>query len=168
MSLAACDDLQCSDSRHVVLKINLAAPTTVTDANGRSDPTGWFRVPVNVTMRAQDGATGNAAVGVRELRYRVDGGVWQTQSGSEKVITIANDGNHIVEYYAIDHLDDQENTKTIAFKRIDITPPNPPGNASESNGVIVVIGKRTYNTPNFTWPAASDATSSIPYNLELR
>ncbi len=158
----ACDDHQCAESRHVVLKIDLAAPTTTADVNGQTNPSGWFREPVNVTLRALDGATGNAMVGVREVRYRVNGGSWQSQGGGVATVPISSDGNHTVEYYAVDHLDNQESVKSIGFK-IDATPPTSPGAASETHGVANDHWQKTQGTPEFTWDASSDATSGLQY-----
>lgn len=161
----ACDDRQCVDSRHVLLRVDLAAPTTTADANGQINPPNWFREPVNVTLRAQDGATANARVGVRELRYRVDGGGWQIHGGDTKVVSVTGDGNHTVEYYAVDQLDNQEGVKRIAFK-IDATPPNPPYSASETHGVVSGQWQKSQGVPQFIWGAAGDATSGL-FQVEL-
>jgi hypothetical protein len=159
----ACDDRQCVDSRAVTLRIDLAPPVTTADANGQSNPSGWFRGPVEVKLRAQDGATGSASVGVRELRYRVDNGDWQSSSGDSKSLTINTDGAHTVEYYAVDHLDNQESpAKRIAFQ-IDASPPSAPGAATETHGVGNDQWQKSVGAPEFTWGPASDSTSGLQH-----
>ncbi|MFZ4657898.1 MAG: Ig-like domain repeat protein [Caldilineaceae bacterium] len=159
----ACDDRQCVDSRAVTLRVDLAPPATTADANGQSNPSGWFRGPVEVKLRAQDGATGSASVGVRELRYRIDNGDWQSSSGDSKSLTINTDGAHTVEYYAVDHLDNQESpAKRIAFQ-IDASPPSAPGAATETHGVGNDQWQKSVGAPEFTWGAASDSTSGLQH-----
>jgi murein DD-endopeptidase MepM/ murein hydrolase activator NlpD len=159
----ACDDRQCVDSRAVTLRIDLAPPVTTADANGQSNPSGWFRGPVEVKLRSQDGATGSASVGVREIRYRIDNGNWQNSSGDSKSLTINTDGAHTVEYYAVDHLDNQESpAKRIAFQ-IDASPPSAPGAASETHGVGNDQWQKSVGAPEFTWGAASDSTSGLQH-----
>lgn len=159
----ACDDRQCVDSRAVTLRIDLAPPVTTADANGQSNPSGWFRGPVEVKLRAQDGATGSASVGVREIRYRIDNGNWQNSSGDSKSLTINTDGAHTVEYYAVDHLDNQESpAKRIAFQ-IDASPPSAPGAATETHGVGNDQWQKSVGAPEFTWGAASDSTSGLQH-----
>ena len=159
----ACDDRQCVDSRAVTLRVDLAPPATTADANGQSNPSGWFRGPVEVKLRAQDGATGSASVGVHEIRYRVDNGDWQSSSGDSKSLTINTDGAHTIEYYAVDHLDNQESpTKRIAFQ-IDATPPSAPGTATETHGVGNDQWQKSVGAPEFTWGAASDGTSGLQH-----
>ena len=125
-------------SRHVVLNIDLAAPTTTAALNGESNAANWpawYTAPVAVRLSAQDGATGRARVGVRDVHYRLDGGAWQTQGGDTTAFTVNSDGAHTVEYYAVDQLDNQEAARSLTF-RIDQTPPSPPSGATESGGVV--------------------------------
>ncbi|MEZ4867551.1 MAG: hypothetical protein R3C14_39860 [Caldilineaceae bacterium] len=160
----ACDDKQCRDSdKKLTLRVDLAPPTTTADANGQANPSGWFRGPVDVKIRAQDGATGHAVVGVREIRYRVDGGGWQSSGGDSKTITINMDGQHTVEYYAVDQLDNQESpAKSVRFQ-IDATPPTAPGAATETHGVVNDQWQKAVGAPEFTWGASADSTSGLQH-----
>lgn len=162
----ACDDRQCVDSRTVTLRIDLAPPTSSADANGQTNPSEWFRGTVDVKLRAQDQATGNASVGVGEIRYRVDGGGWQSHGGDNKTVTVNGDGQHTIEYYAIDKVGNEETSrKTISFK-IDGTKPSVPGSATETHGVVSEQWQKSVNIPEFVWGASTDATSGL-HSYEL-
>ncbi len=155
----ACDEEQCTDSRHLDLNIDLAPPTTKASIEEEKEGE-WYHGAVNVRLRSDDGSTGRARVGVKEIRYRVDGGGWQAQSGDFTTVTINTDGNHTVEYYAVDHLDNQEAAKTISFK-LDATPPTPISGLSESNGTNSDQWQKAKNVPAFTWAASSDNLSGL-------
>lgn len=161
---AAFDDLnQYTYSRRITLYIDLAAPATTAGLNGESNSTNWptwFTAPVQVRLNAQDGATGRARVGVRDMHYRLDGGVWQIQSGDTATFNVTADGTYTVEYYAVDKLDNRETQKSITF-RIDQTPPTPPSGATEINGIANNQWQNVRNTPTLTWAASTDATSGV-------
>ncbi len=161
----ACDEKQCSDySRTVTLRIDLAAPTTKAELNGQQAGD-WFNSAVTVKFHADDGATGNARVGVDKIFYRLDGGGWQNGSGQDVAFTVNQDGAHTVEYYAVDQLGNQEATKSISFK-VDATLPTPPSNANELNGVVndqwqKAVGAPPAPVPAFQWQPGNDATSGL-------
>jgi len=158
----AVDDRQSTDSRRVTLEIDLAPPTTQAEINGQlpgSWPQ-WFTQPAQVRLTAQDGNTGRAGVGVREIRYRVDNVDRQPVSGNTAAFTVDGDGAHTVEYYAVDNVGNQETPRSITF-RIDRTPPTPPGGVSETHGVVSGQWQKAVNTPTFTWQPSSDVTSGV-------
>jgi len=150
-------------SRHLDLRIDQAAPATQSSLNNEANPAywpTWFASPVQVRLYAVDGNTGRARVGVREVRYQLDGGAWQTQGGDTVNFTVSSDGAHSVAFYAVDHLDNTEGVRTVNFQ-IDQTPPNPPGGVVETNGVLNNQWQKAHNTPTFTWAASADATSGV-------
>lgn len=157
----AYDDVQSTDSRHLDLRIDLAAPVTTLSLNGQTSnwPT-WFTSAVTVRLHADDGNTGRARSEVREIRYRRDGGAWETQNGSDAAFTVNNDGAHSVEYYAVDNVGNQEGSRTINFQ-IDQTPPTQITGVVETHGVANNVWQKTQNTPAFTWNASTDATSGV-------
>lgn len=160
----ACDDKQCTDSRTVTLRIDLAAPTTKADLSGQQAGD-WFKSAVTVKFHSDDGATGNARVGVDKIFYRLDGGGWQNGGGQDVAFAVNQDGTHTVEYYAVDELGNQEATKSISFK-VDATLPTPPSNANELNGVVndqwqKAVGAPPAPVPAFQWQPGSDATSGL-------
>ena len=123
----AYDDKQSTASRHLVLLIDLAPPSSQIDLNGKTPDAlpAWFTEPVHILIHSQDGATGGALVGVKEIHYRVDGGGWQTHGGDSATFDVTSDGAHTVEYYAVDKVGNQEDTHSVHFK-IDQTPPTAP------------------------------------------
>lgn len=152
-----------SFSRHLILRIDLAAPTTQLSLNGEAGPINWhawFTSPVQVRLNSVDKATGKAQVGVREVRYRIDGGIWQTQAGSTASFSISTDGAHSIEYYAIDKVDNAEAVRTVNFQ-IDQTPPSPPAGIGEMNGVVNNQWQKANNVPTFTWASSNDAGSGV-------
>ena len=149
-------------SRHLDLNVDLAQPSTWHNLAGTLGQNGWYVSPVEVRLHADDGSTGNARVGVQEVRYRLDGGSWQTRSGADVSFTVSADGNHTVEYYAVDRVGNTEGQRQAAFK-IDRTPPTAPGAATETHGVVSGQWQRNSNDPAFTWGPASDATSGVSH-----
>lgn len=77
----------------------------------------WYRSPVTVTLRADDGESGIAAT-----EYRVDGGAWQRTEQHPVVLPVAGSGLHTVEYRSTDAAGNTEETRA-AHLRIDERPP---------------------------------------------
>ncbi len=154
---------QQTASRHLDLRIDLAAPVTTLSLNNEANPDrwpAWFTSAVAVRLHADDSNTGRARSGVSQVRYRLDGGAWQAQGGSDVAFTVSSDGTHTVEYYALDNVGNQESTRSVTFK-IDQTPPSPPGGVVETHGVVSGQWQKAHNTPTFTWAASSDAISGV-------
>ncbi len=155
----ACDEKQCTESRHLDLNIDLSPPSTNVSIEGEKEGE-WYHSAVNVRLHADDGSTGRARAGVKEIRYRIDGGGWQAQNGSDATVALTSDGNHTVEYYAVDHLGNAESAHSVSFK-IDATPPTAISGVSESNGSPNDQWQKAKNIPAFTWAASSDNLSGL-------
>ncbi len=151
-----------ADSRHLDLRIDLAAPTTSYNLVGTLGENGWYVSPVEVRFHADDGATGNVRVGVARIHYRVDDGDWQHPSGGDARFTVSSDGPHTVDYYAEDKVGNPEEQKQLTFK-IDATLPTVPSAIAESHGVVSEQWQKDWSDPAFTWTAANDATSGVWY-----
>ncbi len=152
-----------SNSRSLILNIDLAPPTTRISLNGESNPVNWptwFTAPVAVHFAAIDGNTGNARVGVQAIHYRVNGGAWQTHGGESAAFTLNSDGVHTVEYYAVDLVGNVESLRSVTVQ-VDQTPPAPPTGIVETHGVAHNVWQRDHNAPTFTWEASTDATSGV-------
>ena len=69
---------------------------------------------VDVELTASDNSGGS---GVANISYRLNGGSYTTVSGSSKVVTISQQQNNTLEYYATDNAGNQEsvNTEYIAL-----------------------------------------------------
>jgi hypothetical protein len=116
---------------------------------------GWYVSDVTVTLDAEDG-TQIWQSGVKEIKYRINGGTIQTITGSHGSFTITEDGDDIeVEYWAIDNVDNEEsphNTFTIDMDQtapiVDLT--------------YEVTGGNSMQGWDITWTAtATDDTSGM-------
>lgn len=90
------------------VRIDSTAPVTQALLSGSAGVNGWFRSAVQVTLNATDNL-----VGVSATLYRIDDGVLQTYSGP---FVISTPGAHTVEYWSVDHLNNQEAIKSLALK----------------------------------------------------
>ncbi|KAA0004303.1 MAG: PKD domain-containing protein, partial [Thermoplasmata archaeon] len=79
--------------------------------NGKN---GWYITKVKMEIKAKD-----ALSGIKEVRYKIDEGVWKNYSGT---IYINNEGNHFIYFYAMDKGGNTDEG-AITFK-IDFTPPS--------------------------------------------
>ncbi|NKE56909.1 hypothetical protein FXN61_08690 [Lentzea sp. PSKA42] len=113
------------------IDIDKTAPVT----SATAPQTAWNNTDVTVAFSASD-----ALSGVRETRYKVNGGAVQT--GDE--LTLNAQGTYAVEYWSTDNAGNTESTKTVTVN-IDKTPPtithtqSPAANANGwHNGAVTV------------------------------
>jgi hypothetical protein len=72
---------------------------------------GWYVSDVEVTLSASDPLVADVSSGVKEIKYKVGTGGWQTITGAlgTFLITQADDDENVpVEYYAIDNVGNEE------------------------------------------------------------
>jgi hypothetical protein len=152
----AFDDKQSTRSAKTLeLNIDLAPPATNAQIVGAA-LYGWFTEPAQVRLTAQDGNTGRASAGVREIHFWRDGGGEQIQSGATVNFTETSDGEHTVRFYAVDNVGNAETPeKSVTFK-VDRTPPTAIAGVQESSGVVNDQWQKVQNKPAFTWNAATD------------
>lgn len=81
---------------------------------------GWNNSPVTIIITAQDDPGG---FGVKEIRYRVDGGPAQVTPGTMASFTLATEGKHTVEYWAVDQAGNEGTPHNTVPVWIDLTPP---------------------------------------------
>lgn len=152
---------------NLTLWVDRAAPQTGLVLNGSANPATWpqwFTDPVVVLLAASDAGSGSGAnlarAGVKEIRYRLDNGEWQTQSGDQLYLELSTSGVHTVDYYAVDNVGNAEaaHTQTIS---LDLTPPTPPGAASERSGVVNDQWQNRNAVPVFDWGAATDDHAGV-------
>ncbi|NJL06113.1 MAG: M23 family metallopeptidase [Chloroflexaceae bacterium] len=157
-----------TDRHTILLMVDLAAPTTNSNFNGKSSVSAaWYREPVEVRLQAKDVGTRNATANVREVQYRINSGSWQVQRGSATDFTVGNDGRYTMQYRAVDNVGNQEGVRTVTFN-IDRTPPKDITGVAETHGVVNNVWQKIHNTPTFTWAASSDVTSGVShYELEF-
>ncbi len=144
-------------------KVDYIAPTiTATlDPATPDGNAGWYRSPVTVTLTASDN------VKVAAIYYRIDGGPWKTYTAP---FTIDIDGEHTVDYYAVDEVGNPSEMGSVSFK-IDATAPSVEITYPTA-GYIYLFGRELFKNPlggtiiigGITFKAsASDATSGVDY-----
>jgi hypothetical protein len=98
-------------------------PPTSTHTLDPAAPTGlngWYVDDVTVTITGDDGSEGFQS-GVDHIEYRIDGGSWQSiPNGGSFVIN--TDGEHTIDYKAVDGVDNEEAENTFDIN-MDQTPP---------------------------------------------
>src|SRR5262249_57811571 len=82
-------------------KIDTTAPSTTAALSGTLQ-SGWYRSTVTVTLSGSD-----ASSGVAGTFYEVDGGTFQSYSGS---FAVSGDGSHTVSFYSTDVAGNTETT----------------------------------------------------------
>ncbi|HYW71101.1 MAG TPA: PQQ-binding-like beta-propeller repeat protein, partial [Pyrinomonadaceae bacterium] len=88
-------------------------PSTEASVQGNSAD-GWYANPAQVSLSATDGASG-----VAHTYFTVDGGPTQTYANP---FTVTGEGNHVISYWSVDHVDNFENAHSLTIK-IDATAP---------------------------------------------
>lgn len=114
------DDYENNNVEELGIGIDNDAPQsshTITPAtpDGLND---WYISDVTLDFTADDG-TESWQSGVDHIEYRLNGGTWQTGN----TITVTTDGEHDVDYKAIDEVGNEETPNSVDFK-IDQTIPN--------------------------------------------
>ncbi len=87
--------------------IDSTAPASA--ANAESSPNGGF---ATVTITSNDNVAAGGA-GIDKIEYRVDGGAWQTYSGT---FAVMGEGSHTLDYFATDLAGNVEATKSLTFE----------------------------------------------------
>jgi len=111
-------------------------PATMCSLDGTEGDAQWYVSGVRATLAAEDGAD---AYGVENKYYCVDGRSWQEYTGP---FDIADDGEHVVEFFATDRAGNQEDEQSCTLK-IDSTHPNitidEPENGGETDRASILV-----------------------------
>jgi hypothetical protein len=111
------------------VRVDLTKPTAHVD--GAPDPAKWQSKPVDLVLKGADQAHLSGMEGVPNdkpleegayIAYKVDAGELQKARGSQVPVTVADEGEHTVTYYAVDLAGNKSDTETVQFK-IDRTKP---------------------------------------------
>ncbi len=115
----------------------------------------WTQIPLNFVVGVDN------AIGVyMEIGMEGSGTVWidavniNSSLTPTTTFTVATDGEHVVQYYAVDKAGNIETTKSLSFK-IDQTPP---GNWRDSGAVRALFGN---DHELYVWTHVDDATSGL-------
>lgn len=101
-------------TRTVSIRIDNLAPTTSAAVNGAPGPGGWYLQPIGVQLTAADDLSGVAGI-----RFRVDSSAWIT--GAD--ITLDSDGDHRLDFQAVDQAGNVEAAQTLRLP-LDQTAPS--------------------------------------------
>ncbi|MBC7129396.1 MAG: PKD domain-containing protein [Thermoplasmatales archaeon] len=103
------DNLENNETeKNVSMKIDKSPPSASHSLAG-TIVDGKYTTDVIITFTASDTVSG-----VREIRYKVDGTSY-TIYGSSGSDTVSSEGNHVVEYYALDNAGNVGSTSTFSF-----------------------------------------------------
>lgn len=128
-----------------VLRFDATAPVTTAEVQGQPGSAGWWLSPVSVNLTATDAASGIAAV-----RYRLDGGAWQTSNKATVTVPITQPDKHTVEYYAEDVAGNVEAPQLTTVRLDFAAPPSPSGVR------VAPEGWTRFNGFHFEWRPQSD------------
>jgi hypothetical protein len=151
----------CIKELQITGKKDTSAPTSHIQMTGTMKESGWYSTPVSITITAEDEGSG-----VKEIHYKLDG-VETVVAGDTATFTVSGDGEHNIEFWAVDFTGNEGEHFTIPTFRIDsgsaptvaITAPEPGlylfGNKILSASKVIIIGAFTIEA------TASDAESGI-------
>lgn len=101
------------------LRLDTQAPATAATQSPAPNSAGWNAGSVLVSLAAAD----TSGSGVREVRYRVDGGAEQVVAGASAEVALEAEGIHTLQYRAVDLAGNSEAARTLVV-RIDRTVPS--------------------------------------------
>ena len=96
------------------VRIDSTAPITQASVSGTAGTNNWYRSAVQVSLSASDNLSG-----VQNTLYRIDGGATQSFAGAFVISTL---GQHTVEYWSVDNLNNTEATNLLMVKIDTIAP----------------------------------------------
>ncbi len=125
--------------------LDTTSPTT-TDNTDSS----WHNGPVTVTLTCSDGESGCA-----NTYYTTDGSTPTTSSSQGTSVVLNSDGQHVIKYFSVDSLGNQEAVKTAPDPvKIDTTPPSVPSS-------LTTPSPTQDTTPTWSWSASIDNDSGL-------
>lgn len=90
-------------------KLDRIAPTTEASLSGQLGTQTFYRSDVNVDLQSTDNADG---LGVDYILYNENDTEWKTY---ERSLSFSEEGEHSIEFYAVDKADNTEEIKSVAF-----------------------------------------------------
>ena len=99
---------------HIIAMLDYFPPETSCTFSGTIGENGWYTSTVRITLNAIDDNSG-----VKNTYYRIDSGSQQTYTSP---FTVSSDGIHMIEYWSIDNVENEESHHTESFKNDQETP----------------------------------------------
>ncbi len=124
------------------LTVDSQPPTTSHELSGTMGEYNWYISTVDMVLTGSDQTSGIAAT-----NYRLDTGPWIPYYGT---VLLDDEGEHTVEYYSIDQVNNEEDINGPFDFRIDATPPD----------ITLTVEKQFLSTWLFT-ATVEDETSGI-------
>ena len=118
-----------AEVRSVEVKVDLSKP--IASVDGAPEPARWQNRPVDLTLRGTDQPALSGMEPAPQMltieegayiAYRIDGGELQKVRGGSAPVSVADEGEHTITYYAVDLAGNESETQTVQFK-IDRTSP---------------------------------------------
>ena len=113
-----------------------------------------------IVLASSDPVSNDITSGVMLTKYRIDGGNWLVYSGS---FTIAAEGLHTLEYYALDRVQNAEALRSAKIA-VDNTPPVTGISLGEPKSEVFGLPVIMQNTP-ITLTAADPVMSGVSSGL---
>ena len=108
VDIRAVDNVNNTNTASLQALLDVTPPNTTSNA-----PTNWQNQPINVTLNATDNLSG-----INHTTYRVNNQTWINGT----TILVNESGEHLLEYYSIDNVGNQEPTKNTTV-RVDLQAP---------------------------------------------
>jgi hypothetical protein len=106
------ESLKTSAERTVI--VDDGAPSTMATVTGMWGNLDWYVSAASINITGWDESSG-----ISSIMYRLDGSTWGEFTGQ---LTVDGDGQHVLEYYAVDRAGNAETIHTASFQ-VDITGP---------------------------------------------
>jgi len=128
-------------------------PTATANISGVIGSDGWYISSVDIVLNASDNAGGS---GVEVIKFRIDGAAWLDYSSP---FNMTSDGNHVLEFYAVDHAGNDGTRGSLVIK-VDRTPPSL--SIDQANGTVF-----TSSSVDMSWTASDSMSGLDRYEFSL-
>jgi len=117
ISFYARDDAGNNASDEFDVSVDTTKPTATYTLQGTYED-GKYTSDVTVVLQASDNLAG-----VKEIRYRLDGGNWQIFPGNSGSDVVSSEGTHTIVYYAVDNAGNEGVQHQVTFEILKNKPP---------------------------------------------
>jgi len=117
ISFYARDDAGNNASDEFDVSVDTTKPTATHTLQGTYED-GKYTSDVTVVLQASDNLAG-----VKEIRYRLDGGNWQIFPGNSGSDVVSSEGTHTIVYYAVDNAGNEGVQHQVTFEILKNKPP---------------------------------------------
>lgn len=128
------DSMQSNDGNLLYIHSTSSDTTPPTSSDNWTDTGFVDKSEVDVELTASDNSGGS---GVANISYSVNGGSYSTVSGSSTLVTISQQQNNTLEYYATDNAGNQESVNTEYVALDTSATDNPPSVSLQLNATII-------------------------------